>query len=209
MRIGLFGGSFDPVHLGHLLIAETAREALGLDEVRWLPAAQSPLKPSGPVASAADRLTMLRLACGGTPSFVIDDRELERGGVSYTVETLAEFAEAAPAAERFLLMGADSLASIRQWHQPERLLQLCTPAVLQRGGHAGIDWSVLEGLVADSRRAAMEQAVVPMPLIEISSTDLRERVAGGRSIRFRTPRPVEAYIASTGLYRTESPRPEA
>jgi len=209
MRIGLFGGSFDPVHLGHLLIAEASREALGLDEVRWLPAAQSPLKPTGPVASAADRLAMLRLACGGTPQFIIDDREIARGGVSYTVETLAEFADERPAAERFLLLGADALASIRQWHQPERLLQLCTPAVLQRGGHAEIDWSVLDGLVEPSRRAAIEQAVVPMPLIEISSTDLRERSADGRSIRFRTPRPVETYIANAGIYPRQPPSREA
>lgn len=201
MRIGIFGGSFDPVHLGHLLIALSSQEALHLDQVRWVPAAQSPLKPVGPVASEAQRLEMLRLACGGTPEFVIDDREIRRGGTSYTVDTMETFAAEFPDSERFLLMGADSLASIQQWHQPQKLLQLCTLAVLQRGGHAAIDFQVLEGLVDDQQMTEIQHAVVPMPQIEISSSEIRQRVASGRSIRFRTPRAVEALIGSTGLYR--------
>lgn len=201
MRIGIFGGSFDPVHLGHLLIALSSQEALHLDQVRWVPAAQSPLKPVGPVATEAQRLEMLRLACGGTPEFVIDDREIRRGGISYTVDTMETFAAEFPDSERFLLMGADSLASIQQWHQPQKLLQLCTLAVLQRGGHAAIDFQVLEGLVDGQQMTEIQHAVVPMPQIEISSSEIRQRVASGRSIRFRTPRAVEALIGSTGLYR--------
>src|SRR5690606_35099434 len=126
MRIGVFGGSFDPVHYGHLLLAVTAIESLGLDELRLIPAAQSPLKPHGPVASATARLDMLRLACGGTERLIVDGRETDRGGVSYTVDTLEELRQQFPDAELFFLMGADALASIRQWHEPQRLLRWAT-----------------------------------------------------------------------------------
>jgi nicotinate-nucleotide adenylyltransferase len=188
MRIGVFGGSFDPVHLGHLWIAEAAMEALSLTELRWVPAAQSPLKSVGPVASGSQRTTMLRLALAGLEGHFIDDRELRRGDVSYTVDTISQLNEEIPEAEWLLIMGSDSLATIQQWHRPESLLQMATPAVVRRGGEPEPDFSILEGIVPASRIELFRNSVVPMPLIEISSSELRHRVARRLSIRFRTAR---------------------
>ena len=201
MRIGVFGGSFDPIHLGHLWIAEAALESLKLDELRWIPAAQSPLKSHCPVASDEDRLQMLRLALAGAEKHVVDDREIRRGETSYTVDTIAELNKELPDAEFLLIIGSDSLATMRQWHQPQRLLTLVIPAVVQRGGDQQIDFSVLEGLVDSQRIEQFRQHVIRMPLIEVSSTELRARIAEGRSIRYRTPRAVEAMIDAHGIYR--------
>ena len=182
MRIGLFGGSFDPIHVGHLWIAEAARETLTLDQVRWIPTATSPLKLGGAVASDQD------------------EREIKRGGVSYTVDTVAELIGEMPDAQFFMIIGSDSLASIPLWHQPNRLLELITPAVVQRGGEDAIDFSVLQGLVDRERIDAIASHVIPMPIIDVSSSELRERVRTGRSIRYRTPLRVEALIHERGLY---------
>ena len=201
MRIGIFGGSFDPVHIGHLWIAEAAWETLGLKTIHWMPAAASPLKPHGTIASAEDRLEMLRLATSGCEQFEIDDREIRRGGPSYTVDTVSEIREENPGAEIILIIGSDSLADIGRWHQAERLLDLAIPAVVQRGGQSDIDFSVLSGLVDQKRLQLIRQHVIVMPVIEVSSSELRSRRAQNRSIRFRTPRAVEAMIHARGLYR--------
>lgn len=201
MRVGIFGGSFDPIHLGHLWIAEAAKETLALTELRWVPAAQSPLKPSGAVASGPQRLAMLQLALAGWEGNVIDERELRRGEVSYTVDTIRDLRQEFASAELFMILGSDSLASMRDWHRPEELLRLVIPAVVRRGGEPEPDFSVLDGLVEPQRIERFRQCVIPMPLIEISSTELRQRIAQGRSIRFRTPRAVEAYIQAERLYR--------
>lgn len=200
MRIGIFGGSFDPVHLGHLLIAETALETLSLDQIRWIPADRSPLKPDGPVASAADRLQMLRLAIAGAERHWVDDRELRRGQISYTVDTLQELRAEFPEASLFLILGSDSIASWPRWHAPDRIHRWATLAVVRRGGEPPIDFSPLEGIATPEQIDAAKRHVIPMPLIELSSSDLRDRIAGGRGIRFRTPRAVEAYIAERPLY---------
>ena len=203
MRIGVFGGSFDPVHIGHLLIAETALETLELDQVRWIPAARSPLKPSGPRATADHRTQMLRLALAGAEHHVVDEREIHRGDVSFTFDTLTELNQEFPQATLFLIIGSDSLATFQQWHRPNELLRLAIPAVVRRGGGEAIDFAVLEGLADPDRVELARSSVVPMPLIELSSSELRERVAAGRSIRFRTPRAVEALISAEGLYQAD------
>jgi len=199
-QVGVFGGSFDPVHLGHLWIAETARETLELDQVRWIPTAQQPLKPDGAVASAADRYQMVQLAIAGAKGHRADDCEIRRGEVSYTVETLQELRERIPEARLFLIIGSDSLVSIRRWHQPERVLSLATLAVVQRGGEPEIDFSALNDFCSSSQLEAIRNSVVRMPLIELSSSELRARIAAGRSVRFRIPRAVEALIADRQLY---------
>ncbi len=203
MRIGIFGGSFDPVHVGHLWIAEAALESLQLDEIRWIPAAKSPLKPDGPVASNEDRLQMVRLAVSGCDKHIVDSREIQRGEISYTFDTLQQIAGEQPEAQRFLVIGSDSLASFQKWHQPKRVLELATLAVVQRGGDAAIDWAVLAGLVDPARIAVFANHVVSMPVIELSSTELRQRIAQGKSIRFRIPRAVEAFIQAQRLYTAE------
>ena len=202
MRVGIYGGSFDPIHLGHLWVAEAALESLALTEIRWIPAATSPLKPKGTVASDEDRLQMLRLALGGCPEHVIDDREIRRGEVSYTVDTVDQLQREHPEAETIMVIGSDSLAMLPRWHQPKRLLQMIIPAVVQRGGTDDIDFSVLDGLVDKERLEIFRQHVIKMPQIELSSSDLRARAAEGKSIRFRVPRAVEAFINAQSLYRT-------
>ncbi|QDT08740.1 nicotinate (nicotinamide) nucleotide adenylyltransferase [Planctomycetes bacterium K23_9] len=201
MRIGIFGGSFDPVHYGHLWIAEMALEQLELDEIRWIPAAQSPLKPGGAIAKSEDRLRMLSLATAGATGHVVDDREIRRGEVSYTIDTVNELLQESPDAQILMVIGSDSLASMRQWHQPEELLGKVVPAVVQRGGEADIDFSVLDGLADADRIELFSQNVIAMPEIELSSSELRSRIAAGKSIRFRLPRSVEAMIAASELYR--------
>ena len=204
MRIGVFGGSFDPVHLGHLWIAEAARETLALTELRWIPAAQSPLKSGGPTASGSQRMTMLQLALAGLEDTIVDDRELRRGDVSYTVDTISDLQRELPGAELVLIIGSDSLATMQQWHRAAQLLGMTTLAVVRRGGEPEPDFSVLQGLVDPERIDLFRRCIIPMPLIEISSSELRERVAQGRSIRFRTPRAVEAFIRAEELYRPTS-----
>ncbi len=202
MRIGIYGGSFDPIHLGHLLVAEAALECLGLAQIRWIPTAISPLKPAGTVASGQDRLQMIRLAVSGCPEYVVDDCEIRRGEVSYTVDTVAEIQQAAAETEIVMVIGSDSLASMPRWHQPQRLLGMVIPAVVQRGGEPPFDFSVLQGLVEPDRLDLFRQHVIRMPQIELSSSELRSRVAAGKSIRFRVPRAVEAFIQANLLYRT-------
>ena len=201
MRIGILGGSFDPPHIGHLWIAEAVRETLKLDEIRWIPAAISPLKPGGPVASNEQRRQMVALAISGCSEYLVDDRELNRGDVSFTVDTLQSLATEFPTAEFFLIMGSDSLASIQQWHQPERLLELATLVVLQRGAEDDIDFNVLSGLASETQIERIRDSQVSMPLIELSSSEIRARLRNGQSIRFRTCRSVEAYIRAEKLYR--------
>ena len=200
MRIGIFGGSFDPVHIGHLWIAEAALETLGLDHIRWIPASQSPLKPGGPVAPSDDRLQMLRLAIGGSSQHVVDDRELRRGEISYTIDTVTELQREFPNSEIVMVMGSDSLATMPKWREPTRLLQKVTAAVVQRGGEPEIDFSILSDLIDTERIGLMRQAVIQMPVIELSSTEIRDRVRAGQRIRFRTPHAVEALIRASQLY---------
>ncbi|TWU42319.1 nicotinate (nicotinamide) nucleotide adenylyltransferase [Novipirellula artificiosorum] len=204
MRIGLFGGSFDPVHLGHLWIAESAIESLGLDQVRWIPAALSPLKPNGPVASDQDRLEMLRLAISGSEKHVIDDREVRRGDVSYTVDTVVQLQSEFPIDDFYLIIGSDSLATIRQWYQSRKLLEKILLAVVQRGGEEQLDFSVLDRVATPQRIEEIGRHTIKMPVIEISSREIRERVAQGRSIRYRVPRSVEALIDAKNLYVPQS-----
>jgi nicotinate-nucleotide adenylyltransferase len=143
---------------------------------------------------------MIRLAISGCQSFEVDDREIRRGQLSYTVDTVAEICAENPDAEVIFIIGSDSLADIGRWHQPQRLLSLALPAVVQRGGEPAIDFSVLEGLVDPQRLKQIRDHVIEMPIIEVSSSELRSRLANRRSIRFRTPRAVEAMIEAKGLY---------
>jgi len=201
MRLGLYGGSFDPVHYGHLLLAECCLEALSLDEVWLIPAAIPPHKQTHEQAAAKHRLQMIELALAGHEQIRASSIEIDRGGVSYTVDTLAEVQALHPQATMFLLMGADSLRDLPTWRQPERICELAIPAVVRRGGAAEPDFGVLASLVPADRLAIIRAAQIQMPLIELSSTDLRQRAAIGKSLRFRTPRAVEKYIETHGLYQ--------
>jgi nicotinate-nucleotide adenylyltransferase len=201
MRLGIFGGSFNPVHYGHLLLAESCREACALDEVWLVPAAVPPHKQGVVLAPAKARLEMLELALAGSEQLRPSSIELERGGVSYTVDTLARIAAEKPGAKLFLLMGADSLADLPTWREPAQICALATPIVVRRAGSPEPDFSVLGPVASPDRLAEIRRLQVEMPIIELSSTDLRHRAAAGKSLRWRTPRAVEKYIETHGLYR--------
>lgn len=201
MRLGIFGGSFNPVHYGHLLLAESCREACALDEVWLVPAAVPPHKLGAVLAPGKARLEMLELALAGNEEVRPSAFELERGGVSYTVDTLTRITTEKPGAKLFLLMGADSLADLPTWREPARICSLATPVVVRRAGSPEPDFSVLAGIVSADRLDEIRRLQVEMPIIELSSTDLRQRAATGKSLRWRTPRAVEKYIETHGLYR--------
>lgn len=186
--VGLFGGSFDPVHHGHLILARAALEALALEEVRFVPAGAQPFKTAGPVAGAADRLEMLHQAVQGEQRFVVEECEIRRPGPSYTVETLRELAGREPGRAFILLLGADAAQLLPKWRDAEEVVRRARVAVFARPGHP-----LPEG--------AWVHAVVPAPLLEISATDLRRRVAAGRSIRYYVPDAVASCVAERGLYK--------
>ncbi len=202
MRLGVFGGSFNPVHYGHLLLAECCREHCRLDEVWFMPVALPPHKPADELIDAADRVAMLELAVAGHDRFRVSTLEIDRGGMSYTVDTLEALAAQVPARQLYLLLGADSLRDLPQWRNPQRICQLALPVVVRRAGLPVPDVSVLAPLTTAARLAEIAQAQVEMPGIELASRELRHRVALGQSIRYRVPRAVEQYIAERGLYRT-------
>jgi len=204
MRLGLFGGSFDPVHYGHLLLAESCREQCRLDEVWFVPAATPPHKQTHALSPAAQRIEMLELATGGQPAFRVSRIEVERGGVSYTVDTLAALKAEDPQRELFFLLGADSLEDLPNWREPARILELATPIVVGRPGAPAVRFEVLAGLASDDRLAELRRHQVEMPQIGLSSSDIRRRVPGAQSMRYRTPRAVETYIETHGLYREPS-----
>jgi nicotinate-nucleotide adenylyltransferase len=192
VKVGLFGGAFDPPHRGHLAVAEGVRAALALDRVRFLPYARGPHRSQAPVASAADRLAMLRLALSGCPGLVVDDRELTRGGLSYTVVTLRELHRERPSDDLSLIIGTDQLEVLAGWRAWREVLRLARLAVVTRPGHpAGIPAGVPAGRVVS----------VPLPVPDISSTNVRERVRSGRGIRRLVPAAVALYIEERGLYR--------
>ena len=200
MRIGIFGGSFDPIHFGHLILAETCREQARLDEVWFMPAAEPPHKRNALLSPAKDRIEMLRLAIGGHSGLQISTIETDRGGVSYTVETLRVLHDQQPHDELFLLMGGDTLVDFPKWREPSEILILATPVVVQRHGSPTPNFDVLSSIATGDQRARFAEYIVEMPVIELSSTELRERVRGSRSIRYRTPRAVEKYIEAQKLY---------
>lgn len=199
MRIGIFGGSFDPIHQGHLILAENCREQAQLDQVLFMPCAMSPHKLEGAHGSDRQRLEMLDFAIGGHPQFVRSDMEIKRGGVSYTVETLRELSAAQPDNEWFLLMGADSLESFSSWREPAEILQLAKPIVVGRPGST-IDLQTLAPLSSASYVEELGELSVESPLIEISSSTIRSRVADQQSVRFLLPRSVEKYIETQKVY---------
>lgn len=182
-RIGVFGGTFDPVHIGHLAIANAALEELRLDRVLFVPARRSPLKDREPVASAADRLAMLTLALADERRFVVSRVELDRDGPSYTVDTLAALRGEG---ELFFIVGADAYADFDRWHEPERIRALATIAVARRPGASA---------------AVTDAHVLDAPLVDISARELRARRARGRSLRYLVPEAALRYIEERRLYR--------
>jgi nicotinate-nucleotide adenylyltransferase len=195
--VGLFGGTFDPIHIGHLIVAEEAREQAALDKVVFVPCGNPPHKRSDSVSAGAIRLEMTRLATRGNPGFEVSEFELSRDEASFTVETVRHFGrELGKAAELFLIVGADSLLEMSAWKDPAKLLSECRPIVVSR---PGFDLDRVEPWLRD--RALMVENV----WVSVSSTDIRARAAGGRSIRYLVPPPVLSYIVDNRLYIAASP----
>jgi nicotinate-nucleotide adenylyltransferase len=191
VRLGIFGGSFDPPHVGHLLAAVDAFEGLSLDKLIFVPAAVQPLKAGMAAAAPHHRLSMVRLLVGADPRFGVDEVEIERAGLSYTVDTLETFAQRFPSAERFFLVGEDAMTAFGAWKAPEQIMRLARVAILRRPGAAAAELSKApDGTISLSTR-----------LIDVSSTEIRERVRDGKSIRGFVPESVAAFIETERLYR--------
>jgi nicotinate-nucleotide adenylyltransferase len=201
MRIGIFGGTFDPVHLGHLILAEQCREQARLDQVWFVPSPRPPHKDDTSLTPYHQRVEMLTLAIAGHPAFRVDEIEKDRPGPSFTADTLDELHRRHPGDELFLLLGVDALEDLPMWHQPQRILRAATLVIVGRPGHPVRTADELRALLGMPGDVSVRIEVVTSPLIEVSSTDLRRRAAAGRSLRYLVPRAVEVYIQEKHLYR--------
>jgi len=185
--IGLLGGSFDPVHHGHLIVGQVAREALGLEALRFVPARQQPFKSGRHGASAEHRAAMLALALAGAPGLAVELAELDRPGPSYTVDTLRELREREPGREFTLLLGADAAAELDAWHRAREIPELARVIVFARPGSAVPASPLIAG-------------IIDVPAIDISATEIRRRVRDGLPIRYWVPDPVAGDISRHRLY---------
>ncbi len=197
MRIGVLGGTFDPPHYGHLLLAELACEQLSLDHVLWAPAADPPHKQGRVTTPVEDRLEMLRLALAGNERFELSLVDVERPGPQYTVDTLALLAERYVDAAFHFLLGGDSLQELPTWHEPNRLIRQARLAVMLRPGEKS-DLGKLEAVLPGLRDRL---DFVTSPLVAISSVEIRERVMQGATIRYMLPEDVREYALKQALYR--------
>ncbi len=200
MRLGLFGGTFDPVHYGHLILAELCAEQCRLDEVWFLPTAVPPHKPDGECTPTEMRIEMLQLAVAGNERFAVNRYEADRGGVNYSVDTLRHFRKEMPDSELFFLMGADMLQDLPNWREAAVVCELATMVTVRRAGLPEPDFGILAGVASDDRIEEFRRQQVEMPAIGISSTEIRKRVGRGLSIRYLTTPAVEQFISTHGLY---------
>ena len=203
MRIGILGGTFDPVHLGHLLIAEESRVMLGLDRVLFVPAGRPWLKEGQPLSEACHRVRMVELAIASNSHFHVVRNEVDRDGLSYTVDTLEEMgSELPPDSEFYFILGLDAFESFHRWKEPERILELCRLVVVSRPGYAEEERDQVMarywGRYGDGRDRI---SLLPVHNVDFSATEIRRRAAEGVSFRYQVPEAVEAYILEQGLYR--------
>jgi nicotinate-nucleotide adenylyltransferase len=201
MRIGIYGGTFDPIHLGHLILAEQAREQARLDEVWFVPALRPPQKDSKTITRFDQRVEMLALALAGQPAFRIEELEKERDGPSYTVDTLIELRHRHPEHQFFLLLGGDALVDLHTWRNPQRIVEEAGLLVIARPGSRMVSASELRQRLGLAHETPLPLELVESPAIDLSSQDLRQRVAQGRTIRYFVPRAVEVYIHDKHLYQ--------
>ena len=198
-RIGVFGGSFDPVHMGHLTIAQDAVEQLELDRLIFVPAAVPPHKQGRTLAEGRHRLAMLEMATEANLSFEVSDMELRRGGLSFTVDTMTQVQADHPGAELFFIVGLDSLTILHSWRNVDKLLEMCTVVPFARGGEDAARIAEQIQLPGDWKTKLLER-MIRIHEIEISASEIRMRLAEGLSIRYLVPPEVEMYIAEHGLY---------
>lgn len=202
MNIGVLGGTFDPIHMGHLIVAEEIRGQLDLAEVLFVPAGEPWLKTNNSISSAEHRVQMVRLAIADEPAFKLSTMEIERAGPSYTIDTIAQFNSQMGAGDKlFFILGWDNLMQLPQWREPSRLVQMCSLVAVPRVGYPSPDLNTLEAAIP-----GLSQSVILLhtPQIEISSSEIRSRVARGLSIHHLVPEPVEKYIREHNLYTKSS-----
>jgi nicotinate-nucleotide adenylyltransferase len=200
--IGILGGTFDPIHIAHLAIAEEAREAVELDRVLFVPAGVPVHKPGRPISPAEDRVAMVAAAIADNPAFALSRAEVDRPGPSYAVDTLetlsAEITAAGGRPDLVFILSSDAYAGLPTWRRPERILELCRMAVMPRPGVDRVDPVAMARLVPGADRQTI---VFDGPMLAVSGSTIRSRVAAGRSIRYLVPDAVIAYIGDHGLYR--------
>jgi nicotinate-nucleotide adenylyltransferase len=199
MKLGVFGGTFDPVHTGHLVAAETAREAADLDSVMFVPAGEPWLKDGEVVGAKRDRMRMVELAIEGNDRFISSDMELQRPGPTYSADTLEELRDQRPSDRLFLIVGMDALDDFGRWSRPQRILELATLVGVARPGRSGLDRAQLDGIRSG---ASSDVIVAEGPLLDVSATDLRQRLGRGASVRYLLLEAVERYVYENGLYGT-------
>lgn len=200
VRIGILGGTFDPIHIGHLILAEEARDQLGLSVVYLTPAGDPPHKRDRRLAPVEDRLRMIERAIAGNPAFRASRVDADRPGPHYTLDMVRIFqAQLPPGGELYFLMGYDSLAELPGWHRPQELVAACRLVALTRY-NVPLDWTALEAQLPGIRARV---TLLDMPELEVSSNQIQARVRAGRSIRYLTPDAVREYIEAQGLYRTK------
>lgn len=199
MRIGIYGGTFDPIHYAHLILAEQCRDQCQLDEVWFIPAAQPPHKMTVSISDAKHRCDMVEFAIAGNSAFRLNKIELQRTGPSYTYETLEQLQSEDTSRELFLLIGADSVRDLPQWRRPERILELATIVAVNRGDEPIPDGAALKAIGGELNPPRIRN--VRMPGFDLSSTEIRRRIREGKSVRYLVPRAVEAYITENQLYR--------
>lgn len=198
MNIGVLGGTFDPVHNGHLILADVAKEKLNLSTVLFIPAGQPWLKTEHAITPAEHRLRMLKLALDDTPYFRISEMEIERPGPTYTIDTISALKERLDEAdELFFILGQDNLMQLPQWHQASELAQLCYLVAAPRPGVKKPDLKALEAEIPGVTKRIM---LMKEPMIDISATNIRERVGRGLSVRHLVPEPVNRYLKENKLY---------
>lgn len=200
--VGMLGGTFDPIHLGHLAVADEAREALGLERILFVPAGRPPHKAGRPITPAPDRLAMVELAIAGNPAFSVSSVELDRPGPSYTADTVAALLDGPDApSEVTVILSVELFGTLATWHEPERLLRLARVAVAPRAGHRPAGRSFMA-----EHFPGLEDRVTFLdgPHLGVSGTDIRARAAVGRSIRYLVPPAVAAYIGDHDLYTARS-----
>jgi nicotinate-nucleotide adenylyltransferase len=198
MKLGVLGGTFDPVHIGHLVLAERAREQLGLDRVLWVPAGDPWRKRSRRISPASHRLKMVQLAIDGHPAFEVSTIELQREGPTYSADTLEQLHQKQPGAALFFILGYDALIDLPNWHDPHRIVSVATLVVAQRAGEQRLSRAELRELLPGLPGRVVW---VDMPRLDVSGTELRARVRAGKSVRYLVPDAVAAYIEEHGLYR--------
>lgn len=209
LQVGVLGGSFDPVHAGHLHAARAAQRAFALDRVVFVPAARAPHKPGGPLASGLDRATMLELAIGRERGWLVSTLELERDGPSYTIDTLRALRGELGLEEQdelHLILGGDNLAAFPQWRAFSEILQLAQPIVVVRAGDEREVLTALQERWGEQVAGRIERGLVREPIVEVSASDLRATLARGEDPGSAVPPAVLEYIRSRGIYRTEPPK---